>query len=271
MAESTTEPLAVEETKSKHTSWGRRLLDTIINPESSFEVIRDHQSWSWLLTALIIILAVTFPTILIIQRTIAQFRLNGPELPPGFDIPEEELARMQEATPTFTFWFPLVGAVIGLVVIWLIWAGIILLFVSMFGGRTEFGRLWRLSVWASLPLAIQAIINGIYLWVAGGIQPLLTSAAAFLDNPMEQFTASFGSSPQDITAFIPPSGGEMALFALAGAIDIFSIWRLLLLILGVMVIAKLNLRKSALIILIPWLIGVGISVGSSSLLSTFQF
>ncbi len=255
---------------SPNSGWGRRLVDTLINPERSFEVIRDHKSWVWVLTALLIISAVAFPQTIIIQRTIAQFQANGPDLPPGIDFSEEELAQMQAATPTFTFWIGLVGAILAILVIWLFWAGIILLFVSMFGGRTEFGRLWRLAIWASLPLAIQGILNGIYLLVAGGIQPLLTSLAAFMNNPLESITSGIAASPQDFSSFTPPSGGELALFALAGSIDIFSIWRLLLLILGVMIIAKLNWKKSAAIILIPWLIGVGISVGSTSLLSSFN-
>ena len=273
MADTTVEQTSNEELKSEHTGWGRRVLDTFINPDRSFEVIRDHKSIAWILTALVIITAIAFPQILIIQRTIAQFRTEGPDIPPSAGFSEEELAQMQAATPTFTFWIGLVGAIVGLMIIWLLWSGIILLFVSMFGGRTEFGRLWRLAVWTSLPLAIQGIINGIYLSVAGGVLPLLTSLAAFLNNPMEQFTASFesGTSAQDFTAFTPPSAGEMALFSLAGSLDIFSIWRLLLLVLGVMVIAKLNWKKSAAIIFIPWLIGVGISVGASSLVSTFSF
>ncbi len=252
--------------------WGRQLLDTIIAPDRSFEVIRDHKSWVWVLTALLVILAVSFPQIIIIQRTIAQFQASGPDLPPGIDFTEEEIAQMQAATPTFTFWIGLVGVIFVILIIWVIWAGIILLLVSMFGGRTEFGRLWRLAVWASVPLAIQGILSGIYLMVAGGIQPLLTSVAAFVDNPMESFSGGFGAaSPQDFTAFTPPSGGELALFALAGSLDIFSIWRLLLLILGVMIIAKLNWKKSAAIILIPWALGIAISVGSTALISSFTF
>lgn len=246
--------------------WFGRLADTIIAPDASFEFIRDHKSWNWLLTALLIITAVAFPQIIIIQRTIAQFRAEGPALPPGFEMSEEELEMMQASTPTFTFWFGLVGVVLGLLFIWLIWAGIILLFVSMFGGRTEFGRLWRLSVWASVPIGIQGILSGIYLLVAGGMQPLLFSAAAFISNPMEQFTSG-NMSPEDFATFVPPSGGELALFALAGYLDIFVIWRLLLMILGVMIVAKLNWKKSAAIILIPWLIGVGVAVGAASLVS----
>ena len=246
--------------------WFGRLADTIISPDSSFEFIRDHKSWTWLLTALLIIVAVAFPQIIIIQRTIAQFRAEGPDLPPGFDMSEEELEMMQASTPTFTFWIGLVGVILGLLIIWVIWAGIILLFVSMFGGRTEFGRLWRLSVWASLPIGIQGILSGIYLLVAGGMQPLLLSVAAFMQNPMEQFSSG-NMSPEDFASFVPPSGGELALFALAGYLDVFVIWRLLLMILGVMIIAKLNWKKSAAIILIPWLIGVGIAVGAASLVS----
>ncbi|MEM8858023.1 MAG: Yip1 family protein [Chloroflexota bacterium] len=250
--------------------WFGRLVDTIISPDRSFEVIRDHKSWTWVFTALLIIVAASFPQIIIIQRTIQQFQAAGPQLPPGIEVSEEELEMMQASTPTFTFWFGLIGVVVGLLIIWVIWAGIILLFVSMFGGRAEFGRLWRLAIWASLPLAIQGVLGGIYLLVAGGMQPLLLSAAAFLSNPMEQF-ASGNISPDDFASFVPPSAGELALFSLAGFLDVFVIWRLLLMILGVMIVAKLNWKKSAAIILIPWLIGVGIAVGSASLVSQFTF
>ncbi len=263
-SDSPTEPEIVETQ-----GWGKRLINTIIAPEKSFEIIRDHKSRIWLLTALLVIIAVAFPQTIIIQRTIAQFKATGPELPPGIELTEEEIAQVQASTPAFTFWLGLIGIIIGLILVWLIWAGIILLFVSMFGGRTEFGKLWRLTIWASIPIAIQSILSGIYLLIAGGIQPLLTSAASFMTNPAAALLAP--SSPEDFASFTPPTGGSLALFSLASWVDPFYIWRLLLLILGVMIIAKINWRKSIAIVLIPWLLGILIMAGIAGLTGSLAF
>ena len=126
-----------------------------------------------------------------------------------------------------------------LVIMMLIVAGVLLLAFRMFGGEGTFAQAWAATLYANMPNVIKSIAIGIILVVKGTAQmspmalpTLMRSNLAFLFDPKDNPMA----------------------FALAANFDVFSIWILVLLIIGFAHLSRLSRGKSAAIVISLWIV-----------------
>jgi hypothetical protein len=218
-------------------------------PKATFRSINEQNRGVWRLPMLILTLA-TLASILVAGSIKQQIALNStPELPPDFQYfsPEQQAQVMQamQATsgPVFIYVFPAIVALLGIWLGWLLVGGLLHLAVTLFGGRGETIYTMNLVAWASLPLVLRELVRAVSMLVTGQL----------INSP-----GLSGFAPAD------PTGSTTYLSAILAAIDIYLLWHIVLLVIGVRVGNGLSLVKSIIAVLLT----VGIVTGLAALLET---
>jgi hypothetical protein len=133
------------------------------------------------------------------------------------------------------------------VLIWLIIAGVLLLAFRLFGGEGNFKQAFSATLYAWIPNTIGGIITTIVVAARGTVDP--TTMATLVK-----------SSP----AFLVEQKDNPVVFALLSSLDIFTIWTLILLILGFAALSKLSRGKSAAIVISLWLVTVFVKLAGAA-------
>lgn len=120
-------------------------------------------------------------------------------------------------------------------------AGIFLMCFRMFGGEGNYKQAFSVLVYGWYPLLLQAIIATAVLMsrhgiTAGDLRNPIRSNLAFLADPKTQPFAT----------------------ALLGSLDIFTIWALVLFIIGYAAMSKFSKGKSAAVVISLWVLYVGV-------------
>jgi hypothetical protein len=125
--------------------------------------------------------------------------------------------------PFFVYILPSLGTIIGVWLGWLIFGGILHLILTLMGGRSTTGVTMNIVAWASLPLALRGIIQFFYLLIVH--QPI----------------TGIGFS-----GFIPAESGVPLLIcgAFLGLLDIYLIWQIILLVIGVRASSALTVPRA---------------------------
>lgn len=239
------------------------LVGVIIRPKSTFERMRDAAVGHWWVVAVLAVLALTLMTIaqapLQAAGAAGSSQVQMESTNTTRELSEEEQAQveqaqeqMQELMSSQALWGAILGCfgVIGLAISYLVRAGIVFLLGLALGGRASFKQVWRMAVWTTLPDVLRTIVSAVVVLVTGsqsasGLSYVLTSA--------------------EVTAY-----PYLATFL--GAVDIYVVWSLALLGIGLCVTSQLNRGKSAAVALTYWLLTLLFSFGlialNQALLST---
>ncbi len=142
-----------------------------------------------------------------------------------------------------------VGAVLGAPLFVLIIAGVLTgIFNGLLGAEIRFAQGFAIAAYA---LLVRALLSGLFILLA------------FL-KPPEEFDLQV--SPFSPAAYMNRLENPKWLMALAGSLDLFTIWSIVLLAIGFSVAAKkLSFSKALITIMIPWLILVAAQVGLQSM------
>lgn len=215
-----------------------RVLDTYVTPEKTFHDIRRNASW-WLpfLLGICISLLFTFS----VDRQIGfdkvaeanidrsaqtQQRMNA--------MPEAQRARMVHTiaatTRIFSYASPVVSLIFGLVV-----AAILMVSFNFgLGAKETYQRYLAVWFYASLPFAIKFILAAIAIFAGA-------SADNFdMQNPVGTNVGWYLSSESPLW-----------LRTLLSSVDIFTIWTMVLLVIGCATVARVK-RSSAAIVIVGW-------------------
>jgi hypothetical protein len=219
----------------------RVLLDLLLKPRRAFAEAFDdmrNNSRAWLIVALALIaltvLAAYLNTSALVQM-VSSIAAPSPATPPGVVnqsapvgvSPPQEFAPPQPSPAVFIL--PAVMSAIPLVIGWLVWSVCMQVGSVLIGGRASFGQLFRVVILSQLPLAIRSAIQAIALSL--GARPIQRSGFA-------------GFAPQE------PGPLNALLQSLLGAVDVFQIWSLVLLVIGSAVVAKITNRKAATLVIV---------------------
>lgn len=235
----------------------RLLWGIVVRPCPTLEYLNEHGTRAWWLPALLGLLMVLLPVLVAAPITARQSReafLAAKEQMEEQLRVQQDPAQMEQAMsiatpPLITTVFPAVGGVLWRVVVWLVWAGVLYLAGMALGGRTTFGALFRMVVWAWLPYALRGLLQTIYIAASGQLiaNPGLSGLAKQPQSVGEMFTA-------------PPSLGQTLCAAGLAQIDLFLVWNLILLVIGVTVTTHLPKRKAILLTLGVWLLLTALSL-----------
>jgi hypothetical protein len=232
----------------------------IVRPRATLEYLNEHGGRAWWLPALLAVLLVVLPILVAAPITARQSReavtavqeQRGEQW--GAEMSAEQQEQMEQAmsiasSPLLTVVFPTVGGAVVLVVGWLVWAGALYLAGLALGGRSAFGQMFRMVVWVWLPYALRGLLQTVYVLASGQLitNPGL-SGLVQENRPISEIVAA------------PPGLGQMLLVAFLSRIDLFLVWNLILLVIGVTVATRLPRRKAALVTLGVWLLLTAVSL-----------
>ena len=210
-------------------------------PRQVFNKIAAQSRGVWLTPLLFMTLTAVILVIVSGPANLAAAQ-NGITLPADFQNypPELQAQTMQAAQatqgPMFIYGFPAVLALGKVWAGWLLVGGLLHLVLTLFGGRGSAGLALNLVAWAALPFALRDIVRII---AVGSTQQLV-------NNP-------------GLSGFAP-LGGRAALFLskVMASLDIYLVWHILLLVLGVRLATGLSRGKVWGAVLFTILIGVGL-------------
>jgi hypothetical protein len=128
---------------------------------------------------------------------------------------------------------------------WVVAAGVMLATLNFgFGGTAKYGQLFAVFVYAALPGSIKSILSIIVLFAGLGAESFN------LQNPVGT----------NLGYYLSPESPKW-LMSLGTSIDIFTIWTVVLLVIGCSIVAKVKRGSAAVAVVGWWLLIIIISVG----------
>jgi hypothetical protein len=212
----------------------QRIIGVLFSPDATMASIARRPDW---VVPLIILLVMSLATGIVIAQH-ADFGAAAREaMEQNKNVTQEQMDKgVKMATgigKVATYLSPVLAA-IGLLVI----AGVLLLAFRLFGGEGDFKQAFSVTCYSSMPGVIKGILMMIIIVAKGGLIPAQTLATLVRSNL--GFLVDYKANP-------------MA-FALLSSFDIFSIWYLVLMIIGFAYLARVSKVKSGVIIISLWLV-----------------
>jgi hypothetical protein len=235
----------------------RLLVGIIFRPRATLAYVGERGRRTWWLPALLVVLLIVLPVLVSgpirTEQTRQEMRAAQEEMAErmGEAVSEEQLEQAMSlaASPLLTVVFPAVGSAVGRVVGWLAWAAALYLAGMVFGGRSTFGQLFPIVVWAWLPYGLRGLLQTAYVLLSRQL----------IANP--GLSGLVGTTPSvGNTVLAPPSVGQTLLTTFLSHIDLFLVWNLILLVVGVEVTTHLSRRKATLVTLGVWVVLTGLSL-----------
>lgn len=192
--------------------------EILLHPRRVLARITAQNRGLWL-TPLVILTLTALARVLVAGYVKQHFGVTGEiQLPPNYQYysPEQQAQFMQamQATqgPVFTYAFPAISALLGVWVGWLLVGGLLHLVLTLLGGRGDTMSAMNLVAWAGLPFAVRDLVRIAALWITK--QPIT--------NP-------------GLSGFTPLEAAGLAAYLAAWLplIDLYVIWHIILLALGV--------------------------------------
>lgn len=245
-------------------SFTSMLAGIFFRPRRTLQAVVEHAGRGWWVP-LLIMLALTIAMVVVSGPITARMtreqiaKMQGGQGISGSDASSDQFNQTLDfvISPVFTIVLPAVSSSVGLLISWVIQAGFFYLAVTVLGGHTHFRTLWGIVLWSAMPLALRALVQTIYI----------AATSNLVTNPGLSGLVKPPSS--DPLAAIKMPTSQLALSTALGQIDVFVVWNLVLLIIGIAAAARFSHRKAALIVLIFWLAGVllnaAIAVAGASL------
>lgn len=207
------------------------LLPALFQPRRTFARIAGVETAVWQTPILILILTGLIRTLVngSVKAAANLAAANSGTPPPGFEFytPEQQ-AQLQQAMaatsgPVFTYLLPSVVAVIGIYLGWLILGWVIHLGLTLMGGRGSSRQALNIVAWTLLPLAIRDVVRIAAMWTTG--QPLTALG---------------------LSGFAPVGEGTSPIYltALLSFVDIYLLWHILLLLIGVRAAEPISRAKA---------------------------
>jgi hypothetical protein len=203
-----------------------RLIWTFVSPTRVFDDIRNGevswwQPWAWQSILYVIAGYLSQP----VQRAV--LALNPQDLPP--DQLEQQLATMDKL-----IWVQLAGTPPMLILVGAALAGITYVLVTILSSSASYKKYFTITLYANIIGAVSYIVSTVVLR-ARGVDLIRTAQDA-------QVSLGLG--------FLAPEGNSV-LYAALSKIDVFTVWSLILIGMGLMKVFDMS-RGQAIACAIPW-------------------
>jgi hypothetical protein len=204
------------------------VLPALFRPRATFARIVEHPGDTWL-TPITVLMVLSVLEVLIAAPIKQAAQQLGPTLPESAQWwSQEQIAQYMQiqsyATgPVFVYVFPILLNVLTIWVGWLVLVGLLHLALTLLGGRGSTRTAMNVVAWASLPFALRSLVHMLGMWQT---QQLLKYAG--------------------LSGLVTADGTTLNLILGAGLalVDIYWLWHVLWLIVGVRVSTSLPLGKA---------------------------
>ena len=212
-----------------------RLLGMFTAPTRVFEAIRVRPTWALVLVMMVLLSVATQAVVrhhLDIEASIIENMERA-----GQDISDAQLDRIvAQADRWAVVGLAVTGAVIPLIMAAI--AAIFLVTLRAAGGETDFRTTFSAWLHATWPAGL----------VSSALTMILVSRLGKVtQDTMQHLVRS------NLAAFLSPDLPRWQL-ALAGSLDVFSLWVFVLLVLGFSITARISKTRAAVAVLVPWAI-----------------
>jgi hypothetical protein len=247
------------------------LLGMLLKPRSTLADLSTARRRWWWLPALLMVVALTLHGVAFAsasaadqQRAMEAVFESAPGDMRGASAPPQMSSGVSIVTV-----IRVGGQVLGTLVTWLIWAGLLYLASTFLGQNgAHFGGFFAMVAWTWLPYSVRNLVQAAYTALSGqaiynqGLSGLVIdkTPAAPVVSAVSAVSAVRGPLMAPGGALTAPSRGDQVLAALLTRVDIYLIWNLVLITLGVAAFARLKTKKAALGTLVIWAVFTIISL-----------
>jgi hypothetical protein len=226
----------------------QRLWMMFTSPGEVFSDIGVKPTWV-LIMVIVVLLGVGAQAIIIphvdTEATIrARFEQRGQELT------EAQIENAVEQAEKFSKFGPIIGLVIAPIA-WVIMAAIFFVMLKLVSSEADY------------PRALSTTLHG--YWPPTLVQLVLTAVLVQRIGKVPQAELA-NVVKANLGAFLSPESPAW-LTAAAGAISIFNIWAVVLLIIGFSTVGRLSRGKAAVVALVPWVVWIVAKAGLATVLS----
>ncbi len=208
----------------------KQAWNIIVSPNETFKYINEQPTWWLPLTILILIsiayILITFPSIIIPEK------INSIMSNPAI----QNLSEAQKTkllTTSNILIRSIVGAIISTPIYLLLKAAIFYFTVVVTGYEIKFKKIFSLTVWSGIITSLGVIVK-----------TLLT----IMKHSSQVYTS--------LAVFLPGMNNKSVLFAFLNNFEIFTLWNLALIGVGIGVITKMDKKKSTTLVFVLWLLWV---------------
>lgn len=226
-----------------------RIGRVLIAPATTFAEIARRPGWA---VALLLLCSTSLVVKLLVEPRIDPESLAAYLEGRGVEAEQIEQAIEQQLSPSPARRY--VGMVTGFggaALFYVVTSALFFACARLFGGELDFRRALAATAHGLLPFFVASIVA----------IPVILSRASI---PFEEtFSGSFLASHAGVLA-----GDETGAVAraLLSSVDLFSIWCVVLLVIGFGAVARLSRGAAVATVLVPWLIGVGLKVGFAAMM-----
>ncbi len=140
------------------------------------------------------------------------------------------------------------GRVVGTLIAWLAWAGLLYLATTFLGQNgAHFGGFFAMVAWSWMPFVVRNVIQAVYTAVTH--DPIYNQGLSGLVLDHAPLPPAVG-----FRSYVPPARGAQVLSALLARVDVYTVWNLALLVLGVTALARLSRAKATIGTLVIWVL-----------------
>jgi hypothetical protein len=216
----------------------QRIFGVLFSPNETFASIARQPDW---LVPLIILLVIsTIGGIIFAQRV----DVAGPireQMEAKQNMSADQIDRMVRigaaSAKVFAYCSPVISAIFLLII-----AGVVLLAFRVMGGEGNFRQAFSVTCYAWMPSVIKGII--------------LSAILATRNVSVTEIASLMRSN----LAFLVPMKENPLLFALLAKLDIFSIWMIILMIIGFAYVSRFSKAKSAAVVISLWVVATLLSL-----------
>lgn len=220
-----------------------RVFAVFLNPRTALTEIASEARATWLTPMLILSITATLAVLASGYMNSRSAMMMGGEvsLPPDWQYwtpdMQEDYMQAQQSTqgPVFLYVFPLLGSMSRLWLGWLVFAGLLHLGSTLSGGRGSMQGALSMVAWANLPFAIRDLLRVVYMLLS---QHAITSPSL----------SGFASGPGFVANLLART-------------DLFLLWFLILMVIGLAVADGLTKNKSFVIVMIVTIIVLSAGAG----------
>ncbi len=221
-----------ENTEDKMNLW-QLLVGIIDRPATTMSYVGKKPGWAWLTPALLILVGlVVFSVVtapLTSELALRQAQQQLASLPP--QQAEQAATQVEKFTsPPVMVAFSVVGGLVALAVTWLLGSGVLYFLGLVAGGEANFAQSFAILTWSWLPYFLRNLVLAAYVAYSGH---LISQGLSFL--------VATGDQTKDAANW---------LYSLLSQIDLFYLWHLILVIVGLAAVGRLSKAKATIVGLI---------------------
>lgn len=220
-----------------HESGIGRVIGALISPDKTFRSIAERPTW---VVPLLLLVALSLAVGFVMQQRVDQGELVKYQMDKmGVDLGKEQLEKIESEAENQSSAKKTLGMVFGVVLavgIYFLLAALFLVTLRLVGSEIDFFRSLAVTVHGFLPQAVAALLN----------IPLALSRSEITPEEM----LGGGVLTSSLRPLAPEDSPVLA--SLLGSLDFFTIWSVVLLILGYRTVARVSTRTAATVVLVLW-------------------